>query len=157
MKGSTRPFSPRIHAGLHDGPVSLAALDWAALGECGAEACFLGRTRAEIHPQFGALQRLEYEAYGPMAARLLDEMARTAALQWGAHAVRLVHASGIVPVGEPSIVIQVATPHRAEAFGACRDLIERIKHELPIWKREIWEHGTTFVEGCCVKSENSHR
>jgi molybdopterin synthase catalytic subunit len=109
---------------------------------------FLGKTRQESHPQFGPLVRLEYEVYGPMAEKLLDQMAKDAAKRFGCLAVRLVHARGPVRPGEASVVIQVATPHRAEAFEACRWLIDRLKHELPIWKREIWRDGQTFVEGC---------
>jgi len=140
-----------IDTGLHDGPVAVAVMDWPA--DCGAEAVFLGRTRVETHSQHGGLMRLEYEVYAPMANKLLHEMAAAASAKFGCKAIRLVHAHGVLPPGEASIVIQVATPHRAAAFDACRYLIERVKHELPVWKREIWEHGETFVEGCCVHTD----
>ncbi|MCE9590614.1 MAG: molybdenum cofactor biosynthesis protein MoaE [Planctomycetes bacterium] len=126
-------------------------MDWPA--DCGAESVFLGRTRRETHPELGALIRLEYEVYAPMAESLLREMAGAAAQRWGCRAVRITHASGVVNPGEASIVIQVATPHRGEAFEACRYLIDRVKHELPVWKREIWERGTTFVKGCCAHND----
>jgi len=121
--------------------------DWP--GDCGAEAIFVGRTRVETHPQFGPLVRLEYEVYGPMALKLMQGMAEEAGQRFGSRAIRVVHAQGPVAPGQASVLIQVATPHRGEVFSACRYLIDRVKHELPIWKREIWEGGQTFVEGCC--------
>jgi molybdopterin synthase catalytic subunit len=147
------PNTPTILTSLHPGPVSAEALDWPT--DCGAESVFLGRTRRETHPQFGPLIRLEYEVYEPMAAKLMRTMAEEAAQRWGCRIVRIVHAQGVVPPGQASVVIQVGTPHRSEAFAACRHLIDRIKHELPIWKREIWERGETFVEGCCAHSHGS--
>ena len=138
--------TPTVEAALMQGPCTIAPLDWP--GDCGAETIFVGRTRSETHAEYGPLVRLEYEVYEPMARKLLDDLARSAAAKFDCRAVRLVHSQGSVPPGEPSVVIQVATPHRGEAFEACRYLIERVKHELPIWKREIWQRGETFVEGC---------
>lgn len=137
-----------IEADLHEGAVTEMAMPWPH--DCGAEVVFLGRTRMEAHPDFGRLIRLEYEVYGPMARKLLRRSAEEAAAKFDCHAVRVVHSHGTVPPGEASVVIQVATPHRGEAFTACRYLIDRIKHELPVWKREVWERGETFVEGCCA-------
>jgi len=141
-----------IETGMQAGPVSVVSLDWPT--DCGGEAIFLGRTRRETHREFGDLLRLEYEAYGPMASKLLDTMAREAAARWGCRIVRIAHATGAVLPGQASVVIQVGTPHRSEAFAACRYLIDRIKHELPIWKREIWQRGETFVEGCCAHTHD---
>ena len=141
---------PLIQTGLTSHPVAIEALPWPP--GCGAESAFLGRTRTETHPEFGSLIRLEYEVYEPMAIKLLEAMAADAVKRWGCEAIRIAHAQGPVLPGQASVVIQVATPHRSEAFLACRHLIDRIKHELPIWKREIWERGETFVEGCCAKS-----
>ena len=137
-----------IEVAVQDGPVSAVDLDWP--GACGAECVFLGRTREETHETYGPLVRLAYEVYEPMATKVLRQMATDAAAKFGCQAVRIVHAQGDVAVGEASVVIQVATPHRGEAFEACRSLIDRLKHELPVWKREVWESGETFVEGCCV-------
>lgn len=133
---------------LTDGPVDTAPLDWPP--DCGGEASFLGRTRVETHPEFGNLVRLEYEVFGPMARKLMQQMAEEAARRFQCRCIRMVHACGSVLPGQASVVIQVAAPHRGEAFSACRHLIDTLKHELPIWKREIWERGETFVEGCCA-------
>ena len=131
-----------------DGPAAYAPLDWP--GDCGAEGCFVGRTRVEEHPDFGALVQLEYEVYEPMAGTMMRRLAEQAVERFGCRAVRMVHSRGVVGPGEASVVIQTATPHRGESFEACRYLIDTLKHELPIWKREIWQRGETFVEGCCA-------
>ncbi len=141
----------RIHAAVQDGPVSFSEMDWPS--ECGGECVFLGRTRADTHPEHGKLLRLEYEVYAPMAEKVLNRMAHDAAVKFHCRAIRIVHAQGAVEPGQASVVIQVATPHRAESFQACRYLIDRLKQELPVWKREVWQDGETFVEGCCVKHE----
>jgi molybdopterin synthase catalytic subunit len=144
--------APWIHTALMPGPVQMEPLPWP--DACGAEAVFLGRTRTQTHPEFGPLLHLEYEVYAPMAQLLLRAMALDAAQRWDCHAVRMVHSQGVVPLGHASVVIQVATPHRSEAFTACRYLIDRLKHELPIWKHEVWQRGRTFVEGCCVHDDH---
>ena len=144
----TTTGEPTIETSLEQGPVQIAPLYWP--NDCGAEAVFLGRTRSETHAKHGQLVRLEYEVYQPMARKLLEQMATKAAGQFGCRAVRLVHSFGAVEPGEASVVVQTATPHRAEAFAACRYLIDRLKHELPIWKHEIWQRGRTVVEGCCA-------
>lgn len=147
MHDLDHPQPAHIEVGLHNGPVPTATLRWP--NDCGAESIFLGRTREQTHAEFGPLQRLEYDVYVPMARKLLVAMAEDATVRFGCRAVRIVHARGPVAIGEASIVIQVAAPHRDKSFAACRHLIERIKHELPVWKREIWQDGETFVEGCC--------
>lgn len=133
------------------GPCDYQSLDFPPSG--GAECVFIGRTRAESHDEFGALIRLEYEAYAPMVERKLREMAEAVGGQHGCLAVRLVHSQGPVALGEASVVIQVACGHRGESFDACRALIEGVKRELPVWKREVWERGETFVEGFKVQAQ----
>ncbi|MEM9914426.1 MAG: molybdenum cofactor biosynthesis protein MoaE [Planctomycetota bacterium] len=144
----TAPPSPWILTGLEDRPV--AAIDLPTIDSCGGECVFLGRTRGETHPDHGPLLRLDYEAYAPMVEKLLDQLARDVADAHGCASVRLVHAVGPVAVGEASVVVQTLAGHRAEAFAACRQAIDRLKAELPIWKREIWENGQTFVDGAVV-------
>ncbi|MBB6430696.1 molybdenum cofactor biosynthesis protein MoaE [Algisphaera agarilytica] len=142
--------TPLILTGLETDPV--AAIDLPTDAACGGECVFLGRTRGETHPDHGELLRLDYEAYAPMVEKLLDQLARGIAESHGCHAVRIVHATGPVAIGEASVVIQTLTGHRAEAFAACREAIDRLKAELPIWKREIWQNGQTFVEGSPVSA-----
>ena len=147
MPASSDTFQPDMYidTAIVAGPAAVGDLPWP--DACGAEGLFIGRTRADEHPQLGRLLRLEYEAYDAMALKLMEQMARDVGLQYDARAVRLVHATGAVAVGQASVVIQVATPHRAASLDACRYLIDRLKHELPIWKRETWERGQTYVHG----------
>ncbi len=142
------PPAPLITASLVQGPVAIETLSWPE--GAGAECVFVGRTRAETHPEFGRLVRLRYEAYEPMAQRVLRTIAEEEAARSGCLAVRAAHAQGDVGLGEASVVIQVAAAHRGEAFDACRRVIDRVKVEAPVWKREVWERGETFVEGRLV-------
>jgi len=142
-----------VETQLVTGPCQYMQMDFPVSG--GAECVFIGRTRAETHEAFGALIRLEYEAYAPMVEQKLREMAQTIGSKYGCLTVRLWHSEGAVPLGEASVVIQVACGHRGESFDACRALIEQIKHELPVWKREVWERGETFVEGFKVQTQTT--
>ena len=148
-----------LRAELCQGPADIATLDLpgdsGGAGGWGAQCVFVGRTRHETHEQFGRLLRLEYEVYGPMAKRTLTAIAQETARRFGCGVVDVVHAHGPVEPGQASVVIQVACPHRGEAFDACRHLIERIKRELPIWKRQIWQRGQTFNEGCCAQPKQN--
>lgn len=118
----------------------------------GAECVFLGRTRIETHDEHGELTRLGYEAYAPMAEKVLRQLAETATTQFGCLAVRVHHAIGDVPPGEASVLVQVVAGHRGAAFDACRFLIDRLKVEAPIWKREVWADGTTWSTGAPVEA-----
>ena len=132
-------------------PRPVAAADLAAAPEgCGGESIFLGRTRPERHPEHGPLMALEYEAHESLALAVLERIARDAAVRHGCGLIRIVHATARVGIGEASVLVQAATPHRAEAFAACREAIDRLKREAPIWKRECWSIGSTWVAGIPV-------
>ena len=112
---------------------------------CGACVCFTGSTRDENRGQ--RVVRLEYEAFekmtGPEMERIFE---RCRAEQPGARLRMLVaHRIGVVEVGEPSVVIAVASPHRAEAFAAARFLIDELKRTLPVWKKEIYADGAHWI------------
>jgi molybdopterin synthase catalytic subunit len=113
----------------------------------GGECVFFGRTRMEEQPEHGSLRRLSYEAYEPMAARVLEQIAREAIERFGCLAMRVHHAVGDVPIGEASVFVQVACGHRAEAFEACRFVIDELKSRAPIWKHEQWQDGATWAPG----------
>lgn len=138
---------PEVH--LVHGPVALSAFSAFPPG-AGGECIFVGRTRDEIHPEHGRLIRLEYEAFEPMAKSVLDAIAREATDRCGCLAVRVHHSLGPVPTGEASVVVQVACAHRAEAFEACRLIIDRLKKEAPIWKKEIFAGGSSWSSGSAV-------
>lgn len=113
----------------------------------GGECVFLGRTRVEEHPEHGRLVRLSYEAYEPLAMAAMRQLADQAVANHDCLAVRLHHTIGDVPPGEASVLVQVAGGHRGSVFDACRFLIDALKERVPIWKREVWEDGSTWAEG----------
>jgi molybdopterin synthase catalytic subunit len=88
--------------------------------------------------------RLEYEAYAAMAAAKLDEIAAAIERETGA-AVAITHRIGTLLPGDAAVVIACAAAHRAPAFRACEACIERLKHDVPIWKREVFEDGSEWV------------
>jgi molybdopterin synthase catalytic subunit len=88
--------------------------------------------------------RLEYEAHRPMAERVLAEIGRAAEAEHGAM-VAVVHRVGRLEPGEPAVVIAAAAAHRTPAFRACEAVIERLKKDAPIWKREVYEDGSEWV------------
>jgi molybdopterin synthase catalytic subunit len=94
----------------------------------GAVVSFLGVTRE--------VEALEYEAYEPMAGRKLEEIVRRAVEHHGLCAAAVEHRTGTVPLSEPSVAIAVSAPHRAEAYAASREIIDQIKTQAPIWKKE---------------------
>jgi molybdopterin synthase catalytic subunit len=128
------------------------ALGAGGKGRDGAVATFVGLVRGEhVGRQVIAL---EYEAYGPLARRAFGTIAHEVAEQWPPARLALHHRTGRLDVGETSVVIAVASPHRAEAFQACRYAIERVKQIAPIWKREIFEGGEAWVEGATADPED---
>ena len=130
---------------LAEDPLDAAAirahLDRAPLAECGGVSIFEGRTRLENDARHGLLVALDYEAYGSMALKQMGALVEEARQRWAIGAVVLVHRVGRVPVGEPSIIIGVACGHREESFAVCRWLIDTLKKDVPIWKKEIWQSG----------------
>ena len=150
MRSAASSVDSPVDVRLVAGPVSLELAE-PYPPECGGECIFLGRTRLEHHPAHGELQSLHYEAYEPMAERVLEQIAREAVERYGCIAVRVRHATGEVPIGEASVLVQVLGGHRAEAFEACRLVIDELKARAPIWKREQWRGGETWASGSEVK------
>jgi molybdopterin synthase catalytic subunit len=107
--------------------------------EAGGIDVFIGTTRAESDPANGSLVRLDYAAYPEMAMKELHKIAGEAKRRWAATRIALWHRLGAVAVGEASIVIAVSCPHRADAFSACRYLIDTLKETVPIWKKEVYD------------------
>ena len=114
-------------------PIGMAASrDLAADPRDGAAVEFLGVVRGQ--EAGGPIEALQYEAYEPMAERLIGRWVEEATARWSLHRVYVRHRVGRVPVGEAAVVIGVQAPHRTQAFEACRFLIEAIKRDAPIWK-----------------------
>ncbi len=127
-------------AALVDGPIDVEALrrQVAAPG-CGAVLTFLGAVR-DAH-RGRPVSQLDYDAYRPMALERLERIAAELEGESPGLRVAIVHRLGTVPVGEPSVAIAVASPHRAAAYEASRAALERLKREVPIWKRELYADG----------------
>lgn len=125
-------------------PIDLARVV-AAVSRPGAGAIvtFVGTTRD--HNDGRRVTRLEYEAYPEMAVAELRKIAETARQRWPIEAAAIVHRIGVVPIGEASVVIAVSAGHRRPAFEACQFAIDRLKEVVPIWKKEIFEGGETWI------------
>ena len=112
-------------------------------GGAGAVVSFTGAVRDQTNGL--AVEALEYEAYKSMAEKYLAKIGAEVTERWPAARVAILHRVGRLTVGEASVVIAVASPHRADAFEGCRHAIERLKQDVPIWKKEIRTDGSVWV------------
>ncbi len=117
-------------------------------GACGAVAIFAGLVRD--HNAGRRVLWLDYEAYGPLAVATFARIGDEAARQWPSVRLAIHHRTGRIEIGEASVVIAAASPHRGEAFGACRYAIERVKQIAPVWKHEHFVGGDVWIEGSTV-------
>jgi len=99
---------------------------------------------------------LDYEAYEEMALQQMESLAELALKQFQVREVALVHRLGRLEIGETSVLIVVASPHRAAAFDACRWLIDTLKRTVPIWKKEYFEDGAVWADGEPFPDEIRH-
>lgn len=113
--------------------------------EDGAAAIFEGVVRNNSRGRRALF--LDYEAYQPMALNEMEKLAQAALECFQVRDVRLVHRLGRLQIGEASVVIAVASAHRAAAFDACRWLIDTLKKTVPIWKKEYFEDGAVWADG----------
>jgi molybdopterin synthase catalytic subunit len=128
---------------LHEDPIDVGpVVAYVTSAQAGGIDVFLGTTRAETNADGRHLLALDYEAYGPMALKRMRDLAIDARARWPIVRLATLHRVGRVEIGQPSVIIAVATPHRAEAFAACRWIIDSLKADVPIWKREVWDDGT---------------
>jgi molybdopterin synthase catalytic subunit len=97
--------------------------------------------------------RLEYEGYEPLALRAFEQIGTETAERWDVR-VALHHRLGTLQIGEASVMIAAASPHRADAFAACRYIIERVKQIVPIWKHEFFEGGDVWIEGATADPDD---
>jgi len=133
-------------AAITPAPLSVEAVLQAVEGPgAGAVTTFVGLVRD--HNQGRRVRYLDYEAYVPLAEKALGLIVDEAQARWAGARVAIHHRTGRLEIGEASVVIAVATPHRADAFAACRYAIERIKQIVPIWKHEHFEGGEVWIEG----------
>ena len=126
------------------------ALDTAGVG---AVTTFIGLVRD--HNLGRRVLHLEYEAYDALALRGLDLIVAEAVGQWPAVRMAIHHRIGRMEIGEASVAIAAASPHRGDAFAAARYAIERIKQIVPIWKHEYFEGGDVWIEGATADPDNT--
>ena len=127
-----------------DRPLRLDEVVEAVGGEAyGGLVTFSGSVRNQTKNR--RVLRLEYEAYAPMAEKKLAEIGAEAAAQWPGVRLSIIHRVGTLVPGELAVVIAAAAPHRKEAFGGCEYAIERLKQDVPIWKKEFFEDGEVWV------------
>jgi molybdopterin synthase catalytic subunit len=131
--------------------VSAAPIDAAAVAASiaadsdGAVALFVGLVRDNNAGR--RVQWLEYEAYAPLAVKTFERIADEAADRWPEARLAIHHRTGRLAIGEASVAIAAASPHRSDAFAVCRYAIERVKQIVPIWKHEHFEGGEVWIEG----------
>ena len=125
-------------------PIDLTTLQ-ATKPADGALCLFVGVVRD--HNEGRRVLRLEYESYEEMALPLMERIAAECRERWRVTDVRIVHRLGPLAIGEASVAVAVASPHRREAFAACRYAIDTLKATVPIWKKEFYADGAAaFIE-----------
>jgi molybdopterin converting factor subunit 1 len=152
VSGGTQPLPPEIvepeghFFTLTRHPIDPRAAEERLLqGFDGAIVTFQGVVRNNTRGR--ATQRLEYECYEPMAIRKMAEIGREIASQFAISRIAMVHRLGRMEIGEASVLVIAAAPHRRPAFDAALEGINRLKKTVPIWKKEFFADGEVWVEG----------
>jgi molybdopterin synthase catalytic subunit len=118
----------------------------------GAVASFVGLVRD--HNQGRRVSFLDYEAYEPLAVKALGRIVDEVRQAWPDTGLGVHHRTGRLEIGEASVIIVAASPHRAHAFAACRYAIERVKQIVPVWKHEHFEGGDVWLEGATADPDD---
>jgi molybdopterin synthase catalytic subunit len=136
--------APCRHVELTDRTLSLDRCINAVRGAgMGGIATFTGMVR--LHSRGTTIDHLEYEAYAPMAVKVMTELCDEIEAEIAGCRIAVEHRVGRLGIGDIAVVIAAAAPHRAEAFTACRAMIDRLKDRVPIWKKEIGTDGAEWV------------
>lgn len=129
---------------LSEGPLSLdRVVKEVATVEAGAIATFSGTARR--HSRGRVVEYLDYEAYEGMAEEMMAKLADELRARYDLHGVAIHHRVGRVQLGEPSVVIAVSAAHRADALAACKDAIDILKTDVPLWKKEVYQGGEEWI------------
>jgi len=125
-------------------PLSLdAVVDEVRSEEAGAIATFTGTTRVQSRGR--TVLHLDYEAYEEMAEQAMAEIAEELKGRYDLCEIAIHHRTGRVDIGEASVVIAVSAPHRQDALAACKDAIDTLKQQVPLWKKEFYEGGEEWI------------
>ena len=125
-------------------PIDVGAVIAAVADErAGAIATFLGTTRVESRGR--AVNHLDYEAYEGMAEKVMAEIADGLTARYDLCKIAITHRIGRVGIGETSVAIAVSAPHRDHALAACKEAIDRLKVDVPLWKKEVYEGGEEWI------------
>ena len=125
-------------------PIDVGAVIAAVADErAGAIATFLGTTRVESRGR--AVNHLDYEAYEGMAEKVMAEIADGLTARYDVCKIAITHRIGRVGIGETSVAIAVSAPHRDHALAACKEAIDRLKVDVPLWKKEVYEGGEEWI------------
>jgi molybdopterin synthase catalytic subunit len=136
---------PVLHVAVTQSPIDFSELH-GAVQDAGAGAIlsFVGTVRDNKNGR--AVLRIDYHAYDSMAHRVMQRIAQEASERWPLQRLAVVHRIGMLEVGEASVAIFLSTAHRAAGFEALRFVIEELKRDVPIWKKEHFEDGEVWVQ-----------
>lgn len=120
--------------------------------ECGGIGIFVGTVRN--HHEGRAVKALKYTAYAPVAEKMIRQIEQDIQKKYHVSYVRVIHRVGALDIGDKAIIAIAYAPHRREAFVACEEAVERVKHEVPVWKEEFYMDGSSqYVAGCCIRKD----
>lgn len=138
------PASRKRYAVVRDAPLRLDRVVDAVSGPgMGGIVTFIGQVRD--HNDGHDVERLEYEAYQDMANKVMAKLCDAIESEIPGSRLAVEHRVGVLGIGDQAVIIAAAAPHRAEAFQACRALIDRLKEEVPIWKKEVAPDGAEWI------------
>ncbi|MBF7687313.1 molybdenum cofactor biosynthesis protein MoaE [Acinetobacter rathckeae] len=145
----------KVFERIHDVPLEQSVFDDISLfPACGGVGIFIGTVRN--HHLGRDVEALKYTAYVPIAEKMIRQIEQEVSQKYAVAYVRVVHRIGWLAIGEKAIIAVAYAAHRREAFQACEEAVERVKHEVPIWKEEFYCDGThQYVEGCCIRKDHS--
>jgi molybdopterin synthase catalytic subunit len=146
-EGDVVALIPPVSGGaflLTEEPVLLdKVVEEVATDEAGAIATFSGTARR--HSRGRVVSYLDYEGYEGMAEEMMEKLAAGLKERYDVHEIAIHHRVGRVELGEPSVVIAVSAAHRADALAACKDTIDILKVDVPLWKKEVYEGGEEWI------------
>ncbi len=141
MNDPEQAMNERLKLEITPDPIDPSVVSLIATPLDGAVVTFFGVVRGATDGR--AVSGLNYEAFEEMAVKEMNRIAEEAADKWPVSKIAIIHRTGSLEVGEISVAIAVSAPHRGEAFDACEFLIDTLKVSVPIWKKELFEDGSS--------------